>query len=104
MIANTFKLTLSPLKLSDVEKGGATAFPYLSIRVAPRKGSAVFWYNLKQSGDDDYITRHAACPVLLGSKWVANKWLYEFGQEFRRPCLPEDFVETEEDDMFKAAL
>ena len=32
-------------------------------------------------------TRHAACPVLSGQKWVANKWIHERGQEFKeRPC------------------
>lgn len=30
--------------------------------------------------------RHSGCPVLVGNKWVANKWLHEFGQEFKRPC------------------
>lgn len=29
----------------------------------------MFWYNLKLSGEGDYRTRHAACPVLLGNKW-----------------------------------
>lgn len=24
--------------------------------------------------------------MLVGAKWVANKWLYEVGQEFVRPC------------------
>ncbi|KAG7215903.1 hypothetical protein INR49_002539 [Caranx melampygus] len=32
-------------------------------------GTAVFWYNLFRSGEGDYRTRHAACPVLVGSKW-----------------------------------
>ncbi|XP_034166916.1 prolyl 4-hydroxylase subunit alpha-2 isoform X5 [Pangasianodon hypophthalmus] len=49
-------------------------------------GTAVFWYNLFRSGEGDYRTRHAACPVLVGSKWVSNKWIHERGQEFRRPC------------------
>uniref|UniRef100_A0A8C9CDU5 Prolyl 4-hydroxylase subunit alpha-1 n=1 Tax=Phocoena sinus TaxID=42100 RepID=A0A8C9CDU5_PHOSS len=49
-------------------------------------GTAVFWYNLFASGEGDYSTRHAACPVLVGNKWVSNKWLHERGQEFRRPC------------------
>ncbi len=26
------------------------------------------------------------CPVLIGNKWIANKWIKEHGQEFRRPC------------------
>lgn len=33
------------------------------------QGTAVFWYNLFRSGEGDYRTRHAACPVLVGSKW-----------------------------------
>lgn len=51
--------------------------------------SALFWYNLLRSGDGDMRTRHAACPVLIGSKWVANKWIHERGQEFRRACARE---------------
>jgi prolyl 4-hydroxylase len=86
--------------MSDVIKGGATVFPYLKIRVPARKGTAAFWYNLRNSGDDDYLTRHAACPVLLGNKWVANKWIYEFDQEFRRPCKPQKYDETREEDMY----
>ena len=35
----------------------------------PLQGDAVFWYNLKKSGDGDDSTRHAACPVLVGNKW-----------------------------------
>ncbi|CAO1333226.1 unnamed protein product [Diamesa hyperborea] len=72
--------------LSDVEKGGATVFPSLKIKIPARKGTAAFWFNLQNSGDGEYLTRHAACPVLVGSKWVANKWLHEQGQEFLRPC------------------
>ncbi len=59
-------------------------------------------FNVPFAGD--YTTRHAgrflfslliflcihffllACPVLIGNKWVANKWIHERGQEFRRPC------------------
>uniref|UniRef100_A0AAQ5ZCE5 procollagen-proline 4-dioxygenase n=1 Tax=Amphiprion ocellaris TaxID=80972 RepID=A0AAQ5ZCE5_AMPOC len=50
------------------------------------QGTAVFWYNLFASGEGDYSTRHAACPVLVGNKWVSNKWIHERGQEWRRPC------------------
>ncbi|XP_075072673.1 prolyl 4-hydroxylase subunit alpha-1 isoform X1 [Mixophyes fleayi] len=72
--------------MSDVAAGGATVFPEVGAAVYPKKGTAVFWYNLFESGEGDYSTRHAACPVLVGNKWVSNKWIHERGQEFRRPC------------------
>ncbi|NP_001070123.2 uncharacterized protein LOC557059 precursor [Danio rerio] len=72
--------------MSDVEVGGATVFTNVGVAVKPEKGSAVFWYNLHKNGELDLKTKHAGCPVLVGNKWVANKWIHEFGQEFRRPC------------------
>ena len=29
----------------------------------------MFWYNLDKNGRPDSKTRHAACPVIVGSKW-----------------------------------
>lgn len=72
--------------ISDVEAGGATVFTVGKTAVFPKKGTAVFWYNLKRNGIGNPITRHAACPVLVGQKWVSNWWIHEVGQEFRRKC------------------
>ncbi|KAF2882686.1 hypothetical protein ILUMI_23488 [Ignelater luminosus] len=72
--------------MNEVSQGGHTVFPLAGVIAKPIKGSAVVWYNLYPSGDADNDTRHAACPVLTGTKWVSNKWLYEYGQEFLRPC------------------
>jgi len=72
--------------LSQPEAGGATVFPELKLTLFPVKYDAVFWHNLYKSGEGDMTTRHAACPVLAGIKWVSNKWIHERGQEFRRQC------------------
>ncbi|KAH8383446.1 hypothetical protein KR009_008674 [Drosophila setifemur] len=72
--------------LSDVEQGGATAFPFLNFAVKPQLGNVLFWYNLHRSSDMDYRTKHAGCPVLKGSKWIGNVWIHEVTQTFARPC------------------
>ncbi|EFX74258.1 hypothetical protein DAPPUDRAFT_22132, partial [Daphnia pulex] len=73
--------------LNDVERGGSTAFPRAGVAVKPVKGGAAFWFNLKRSGKPDPLTLHGACPVLLGHKWVSNKWIRETAQTFNRRCL-----------------
>ena len=54
----------------------------------------MFWYNLKPSGESDDSTRHAGCPILIGQKWVANYWIHERGQEFRRQCELDEEAES----------
>ena len=41
------------------------------------QGAAAFWFNLLKSGESDARTRHAGCPVIVGSKW---------GKEFNQFC------------------
>ncbi|XP_065357425.1 prolyl 4-hydroxylase subunit alpha-2 [Calliphora vicina] len=72
--------------INDVELGGATAFPFLHLAVPPIKHSLVLWYNLHESTELDYRTRHAGCPVLKGSKWICNEWFRDVGQELKRSC------------------
>ncbi|XP_016950818.1 prolyl 4-hydroxylase subunit alpha-2-like [Drosophila biarmipes] len=74
--------------LTDVEQGGATIFVNVGYSVYPRAGTAIFWYNLDADGNGDPLTRHAACPVIVGSKWVMTEWIRERRQIFIRPCLP----------------
>ncbi|XP_024082714.1 prolyl 4-hydroxylase subunit alpha-2 isoform X2 [Cimex lectularius] len=78
--------------MSSVAQGGATVFPRLRVSLWPEKGTAAVWFNLLRNGEGDYDTKHGACPVLAGSKWVSNKWLHVRGQEFLRPCSLEPHV------------
>ena len=64
------------LYLSDVRLGGRTAFPRLGVSVAPERGSAVLWHNIQPNGSDMLMLR-GGCPVILGRKIVANKWIWQ---------------------------
>ncbi|XP_034484385.1 prolyl 4-hydroxylase subunit alpha-2 [Drosophila innubila] len=72
--------------LTDVAQGGGTAFPIIKQLLKPEKYAAVFWYNLHASGVGDVRVQHGACPIIVGSKWVLNRWIREFVQSDRRPC------------------
>ena len=74
--------------MNSVAKGGATAFTHNGYNelLEPRKGSAAFWINLTSCHKRDYRTKHGGCPVLKGSKWILNKWIYSWDQWKEIPC------------------
>ena len=61
--------------LQEPEAGGATVFPVLGIRVAPKRGSAVF-FSYAQAHPCS-LSLHGGEPVTQGEKWIATKWLRE---------------------------
>lgn len=63
------------LYLNEVEQGGGTAFPSIGLEVFPRKGNALFFLNTDAHHQPDRQTLHAGCPVVRGTKIIANKWL-----------------------------
>jgi len=80
------RLSTVMVYLADVEAGGATSFPLTGIRIPVQKGTAAFWINMLKSGYRDKLTVHGGCPVLLGSKWITNKWV-GYSDQFRNyPC------------------
>ena len=64
------------LNTLDEASGGATHFPKADLRVHPRCGDAVLWYNTHCDGRVDPDSTHAGEPVLSSTtKWVLSKWL-----------------------------
>lgn len=78
------------LYLNDVEEGGETTFPYTGIKVIPKKGTALIFYNilnmsLPQKGKAmkmpkqiklDLNSLHHSEPVRKGEKWMAGMGLH----------------------------
>jgi len=89
------------LYLNDVEEGGETVFPktnpdwnedtdgfgpvvcannYPAIRVKPKKGKAVIFYDLLEdrqlTGQVDPRSLHGGCDPVVGEKWAANFWIH----------------------------
>ncbi|EDW68311.1 prolyl 4-hydroxylase subunit alpha-2 [Drosophila virilis] len=75
------------LYLTDVQLGGLTSFPALGLAVQPSPGSALIWHNMNNAAECDRRTLHAACPLLLGTRWVATQWIDVKGQWRTKRCL-----------------
>lgn len=98
------RLTTFFMYLSDVQKGGETAFPMAqhlapegeetrkskqfvskksicsektTLKISPKKGKIVFWYSLLHDGNLDDYSVHAACPVEEGLKHACNFWIWD---------------------------
>ncbi|CAK9102454.1 unnamed protein product [Durusdinium trenchii] len=101
--------------LNDVDEGGETLFPLGSraectmrwrqdaegkqkfgiqnccdreglLRISPKKGRAVLFFNHDTAGEIDMMAEHAACQVKRGEKWIAQRWFrYEPYQRLVHP-------------------
>ena len=74
--------------MHNTKEGGATYFTSSGHenRMFPQKQSAAFWIDTFASGEPDVDQEHGACPVLLGSKWILNKWIHHYNQWRDHPC------------------
>ena len=48
-----------------------------ALKVPPRKGEAIIFYSLLSDGSTDRKSLHGGCPVIEGTKWSANKWIWQ---------------------------
>jgi prolyl 4-hydroxylase len=63
--------------LNDVENGGCTFFPKCQLRVEPKRGRAVVFCNILETGLPDPKTVHAGERVKQGCKYGLNIWITE---------------------------
>jgi prolyl 4-hydroxylase len=84
--------------LSDVAEGGETSFPSFekkvipvhkhcdadsgALMVKPQAGKVIIFYSQTPDGAMDPNSLHCACPVKEGTKWAANKWIWNFPMDF----------------------
>merc|ERR1719150_2040944 len=64
------RFTTAMLYLSNVEAGGRTIFPKISLSVKPEAGSLLYWHIRRSDGSMDSRMHHLGCPVLYGDKWI----------------------------------
>ena len=62
--------------LNDNFKQGETNFPKKKIKIKPKKGKGVLFFNLNDDYTDVRINSlHAGLPPKNGEKWMCNKWI-----------------------------
>ena len=54
---------------------------YTKLAVRPRKGDALLFYSQRADGTIDPLSKHGGCPVLEGTKWAANVWVWNGPRE-----------------------
>ncbi len=69
--------------LNDGMVGGETSFPrWLNaktskgLKVKPKAGKAILFYNVLPDGNYDERSQHAAEIVIKGEKWLTNLWVW----------------------------
>ena len=63
--------------LNQPIRGGATAFKYLDLAIAPVLGRLLVWNNMAADGSPNPWTMHEGQPVTEGIKYIVTKWYRE---------------------------
>lgn len=90
--------------LQSPEEGGDTVFPRTQVRVTPRAGDALLFYNLDTLSHGDTNALHASEPVVSGTKWAMTKWIRQRGAGYWYNYLSEEekkAVDKEDQEFMK---
>ena len=55
---------------------------YTKLAAAPKKGRAILFYSQHPDGTLDNMATHGGCPVLEGTKWASNLWIWNKAMPF----------------------
>ncbi|XP_068108787.1 transmembrane prolyl 4-hydroxylase [Hyperolius riggenbachi] len=77
-----------------------------NLRIKPRQGTAVFWYNYLSNGkgwvgDVDEFALHGGCLVTEGTKWIANNWINVDPNQTRQLWFQQEMARYAKDDSDK---
>jgi prolyl 4-hydroxylase len=61
--------------LNDDFEGGETVFPKLDVKIIPKKGKALVFFNTDDKGELIRDSLHGGNPVDSGTKWICNVWV-----------------------------
>ena len=73
------------LYLTDTLDGGETAFPALNLTVKPKRGDALVFRNLDETGLCHPSSQHLSNPVRRGTKMVMQRWYCSQSLDGRTP-------------------
>ena len=59
------------------------------LALKPKNAEAVLFYNQGSDGQIDMYSKHGGCPVIEGSKWAANLWVWNNSNPHPNPNPPE---------------
>lgn len=77
-LSDNQRLITALVYLSDVKKGGETDFSKIGLRIKPKKGKLIIFYNcLKDGKTPNPNSLHAGLPVVEGTKYAFNLWFHE---------------------------
>lgn len=48
---------------------------FFLLQVKPKRGAALLFFGLTPNGDTDFLTVHGGCPVVSGTKIIAQQWI-----------------------------